>query len=220
MRHTPSSRPTPFSGTGRPCLILTATTVTFTLLGLWRWVPALTGAPLLSDAEYDAIIVPGGGQTEAGHSQPFVEARLDAAIAAQLAATPAHDPSQRPPIVVLSAGTVHKPNPRDGDGFPVYEADSEARYLMSRGVAAEDIYQEKLSLDTIGNAFYARVIHAEVAGWRRLLVITSEFHMPRTQAIFQWVFTLPAMDGSGDEAYELEFRTTENRGMADDVVGE
>ena len=34
-------------------------------------------------------------------------------------------------------------------------------------------------------------MHSELRGWRRCLIITSALHMPRTRAIFEWVFALP-----------------------------
>ncbi len=49
---------------------------------------------------------------------------------------------------------------------------------------AERIWAETASLDTIGNAYFARVIHTDPAGLRRLLVVNSAFHMPRTRMIF------------------------------------
>ena len=94
------------------------------------------------------------------------------------------------PIVALSAGTTHKPNPRDVLGFPVKECTSGAYALRSLGVASDHIYQEGVSLDTIGNAYFLRTIHTDPVRWRRLLIITSEFHMNRTRAIFDWVRTM------------------------------
>ena len=61
---------------------------------------------------------------------------------------------------------------------------------------------------------FARTSHCSVAGWRRLLVVTSEFHMPRTRAIFEWVFGV----GEG-ERYDLEFLSTANDGLSDAEVG-
>lgn len=49
---------------------------------------------------------------------------------------------------------------------------------------------ETYSLDTIGNAFFSRVIHVQPRGWRRVLVITSDFHLERVQAAFTWVYGL------------------------------
>lgn len=188
------------------------------------------------DAEKpDAIVIPGGGQTEDGKPQPFVAARLDRALElwrrlddAQQRRGPSgsgHDASSggtggaegRPPLVVLSAGTMHKPNPRDAAGFPVYEAESEARYLMAKGVPAAAIVEEKLSLDTIGNAWFLRLLHTAPRGWRRLHVVTSDFHLPRTRAIFDWVFGL---GGGGGGGYKLSYEGVENRGLSAAAVAE
>ena len=66
-----------------------------------------------------------------------------------------------------------------------------ARYLIRRGVSPSRVLLERWSLDTIGNAAFARLFHSDLLGWRRLLVITSEVHMARTSAIFDWIFSLP-----------------------------
>ena len=44
---------------------------------------------------------------------------------------------------------------------------------------------ESWSLDTIGNAAFARLFHAELRAWRRIHIITSDFHLARTEAIFR-----------------------------------
>ena len=54
--------------------------------------------------------------------------------------------------------------------------------MQNLSVAPADILEENLALDTIGNAFFARTDHCSLAGWKRLLIITSEFHMDRTRA--------------------------------------
>jgi len=46
-------------------------------------------------------------------------------------------------------------------------------------------------------------------GWRRLLVITSEFHMPRSEEIFRWIFGLDS-----PKSYELEFAASPNDGLS------
>jgi len=48
----------------------------------------------------------------------------------------------------------------------------------------------KRSYDTIGNALFTRQMHTDVMNWRRLLILTSKFHMKRSKAIFDWVFSL------------------------------
>ena len=61
-------------------------------------------------------------------------------------------------------------------------ATASAAELIDAGVDERDVFVETTSFDTIGNAFFARTDHCSLAGWKRLLVITSEFHMDRTRA--------------------------------------
>jgi hypothetical protein len=145
----------------------------------------------------DAILVPGGGLTPDGTPTEWVKSRLDSAVrnwAGQW-------------IITLSAGTTHKPPPLDRDGFPVHESVAGVEYLASRGIPEDRLLYETASYDTIGNAYFARVVHADPMGLRNLLVITSEFHMPRTRAVFDWVFGLPP------SGYTVTYETTANDGI-------
>jgi hypothetical protein len=92
-------------------------------------------------------------------------------------------------------------------GSVVHECAVMARYLQLNGVSEKMILQESVSGDTIGNAYFARVIHTDPGGLKRLLIVTSQFHMPRTRAIFEWVF------GLDDRGYDLEFLA-----IADDAL--
>ena len=168
---------------------------------------------------YDCIIIPGGGLDGSRAPAAWVRARLDAALA--------HDEAADY-YLVLSRGTTHKPPPLDEDGFPVDEAAASAAYLVARGVAASRVLLESWSLDTIGNAAFARLMHADLRGWSRLLVITSALHMPRTRAIFEWVFALPpalppalptpVLAAARTSALELEYEEVTESGLADDEV--
>src|SRR5215831_15708372 len=141
-----------------------------TLLYLWR-------GRYDGSVSYDAVIVPGGGVRQGGELSPWVKDRFDVAI----------ERSGKAPIVCLSAGTPHRPNPLDETGRPIFEASAGAHYLLRKGFPAERIYIEAASWDTVGNAYFARTMHTDPSGCRRLLVITSEHHMARTAAIFRWV---------------------------------
>jgi len=68
---------------------------------------------------------------------------------------------------------------------------------------------EQSSLDTIGNAWFSRMIHVLPRGFGRLLVITSAFHMPRTEAVFRWVYGL---DGPGPRC-KLTFEEVPDTGI-------
>jgi hypothetical protein len=130
----------------------------------------------------DAILIPGGGVRDNAVLPPWVAARFDRALAI---------PGE-PLLIALSAGTPHRPPPLDPRGFPISEARAGADYLRARGVDPGRILLEESSYDTVGNAYFSRVIHAIPRAFRRILVITSAFHMPRTEAAFRWVYSLDA----------------------------
>jgi uncharacterized SAM-binding protein YcdF (DUF218 family) len=93
------------------------------------------------------------------------------------------------PILCLSAGTAHMPQLLGQDGLPIWESTSCAGYLAEHHpLSSSSVYVETTSYDTIGNAYYARTSHTDITGWRNLLIVTNEFHMTRTKAIFDWIF--------------------------------
>jgi len=147
---------------------------------------------------YDAVLIPGGGFTAAGALHDAVCARLLRAL---------EEPGE-PALIPLSRGTVHKPPPVDNAGFPVTEAGAAASFLIRQGCKPRRIATETCSLDTIGNAYFARVVHTEPAGYRRLLVVTSEFHLPRAQCIFEHIFGIDAPA----QPYQLHFAGTPDTG--------
>jgi len=95
---------------------------------------------------------------------------------------------------------------------------------MNRGDAAAatwifgggDSRRRRNSVETrapAGNAFFARTDHCDLAGWKKLLVITSEFHAARTEAIFDWIF-----GASPKRGYELGYLDTPDDGLAPEEV--
>lgn len=151
-------------------------------------------------AFYDAILIPGGGVRDKGELPPWVKCRLDHAI----------EIHQTEYIIVLSAGTVYKAPPLDENGFPIFESIAAAKYLVKHGINPEAILCETSSYDTVGNAYFSRVIHVEPRGFRRLHLITSAFHMPRTKAIFEWLYGLDHQGGK----YQLTFDPVPDIGIA------
>jgi uncharacterized SAM-binding protein YcdF (DUF218 family) len=149
-------------------------------------------------SEFDAVIVPGGGVRPDGSLPPWVRARMDVAL----------DAAQGAWIITLSAGTPHKAAAREAESV------AGARYLMARGYDASRILVEWSSYDTIGNAYFARMHHSEPAGLARLLVVTSDFHLARTAAVFEWVFGLTPRPVD----YRLEFRGASNLGLPPDAI--
>ena len=95
----------------------------------------------------------------------------------------------------------------DDRGFPISEADVCAGHLRDRGVPDDRILIESCSVDTIGNAYFSRVVHADPMGLRRLHIVTSRFHLERTEAVFRWVYGLPP------DGYRLSFEAVPDDGI-------
>lgn len=156
---------------------------------------------------YDAIVIPGGGLLPDGTLPPWAVARFERALAVWSGPLAGGEV-----FLPLSAGTTHRPLALGPQGQPRFEAHAGASWLLARGVPESLILPEPVSYDTIGNALFARLLHAGPRRLRRLHVITSAFHLPRCQAIFDWVFSLPSSE------YELTYEATEDVGLSKDVL--
>lgn len=82
-----------------------------------------------------------------------------------------------------------------------------ATFLMRNlSVPSDSIWQEQMALDTIGNAYFTRLLHTDVVpGMRRLAVITNRWHMARVRAVFDHIFALPASEGDVAPGYVLTY---------------
>jgi hypothetical protein len=153
---------------------------------------------------YDAILIPGGGLLADGVLPPWTVSRLELALARWSGEL----------LIPLSAATTHRPLPLDADGRALFESLQAARYLRAHGVPATGIAIECASYDTIGNAWFSRVLHADPLGLARLLVVTSQFHIARTEACFRWVYGLhPSPPGC-----ELTFEASPNTGLGAEAL--
>jgi uncharacterized SAM-binding protein YcdF (DUF218 family) len=177
-------------------------------LPAWLWnFPAPSAS---TRRGYDAILVCGGGLSSTG-LPPWVDLRVK--LAAQL--YHAQD-GVKPYVIMMGRGTTHRPPPRDAAGFTVTEAQMGAKAAwLVHGVAPEQLLEESVSLDTIGNAHFTRLLHTETLGLKRLAVITSHFHMPRVRAVFSHVFSIPSERDGRSPGYALEFVATDDEMPAD-----
>ena len=155
-----------------------------------------------STYQLDAILIPGGGLKEDGTVPPWVAARLDKAVRLH---------NHAAYLISLSRGTAHKPNVVI-DGHPVYEAEAARDYLIAKGVPLQKIITERLSLDTLTNAYYSREV-ADRMGLKKLLIITSESHKKRAALAFQWVFGLMPRS-----EYSLDFIGTPDIGIPTETL--
>lgn len=174
--------------------------------GVSEGIPELCRAgPGLVCDRYEAVVLLGGGPANKDGTLPeWVKRRCDLVLHLYKCCSEARaahqrdrpDTKERPPmsIITTSAGTAHTPNAVDPEGFHVSEARASSQYLVMHGVRPADIFEESAAWDTIGNAWFTRVMHTDITGMRSLLVVTSDFHLARSQAIFEWIFGL---GGSG-----------------------
>jgi hypothetical protein len=138
--------------------------------------------------QFDCIFIPGGGLLPGGTLPPWTVARLEHALSQK---------EQTRWIACLSGGTVHKPPLLNKDGFPIFESHAAANFLVSKGTHPQQILTEISSYDTIGNAYFS-----------------SEFHMPRTRAAFEWIYGLTPLPVE----YQLIFQTVPDRGLSPQVL--
>lgn len=144
-----------------------------------------------TDTPVPVIVVPGGGLTPTGSLPEYVVARMDAAVDMFMKLKHRKtDCGFGPCMITLSAGTPHIPPPRDANGFPLYESSVGAKYLLAKNVPFENIYEEKVSLDTVGNAYFLRTIHTDPRGWKNLVIITNSWHISRVRCIFDKIYGL------------------------------
>jgi len=134
--------------------------------------PSPPPSPAPPSPPADALVVLGGGVDGQGDLPPIAAARVDEAI--RLFREGAA------PRAIFSGShsylAAHRP--------PRTEARAMAERFAAAGCPPEAALLEEESLDTIGNAYYTRVRFLDPNGWRRIVVVTSDFHAARTGYIF------------------------------------
>ena len=123
----------------------------------------------------EAIVVLGGGIKPASPPRPWIdlaEGGDRAVYGAQLYR------EGKAPLVILSGGRINWKG-----GGPSESADM-AKLVEALGVPESAIIQDPTSLNTYENAVNVRKILAE-RGIRRILLVTSAIHMPRSLKIFK-----------------------------------
>ena len=151
-------------------------------------------------SEADAILVLAGGQMQNGDVPVWVKARL--ADAVKVFTQQCASGSIPPAMVMLGSGSPHAMPVMNAHNRVLHEAASCAKILMrDHDIDPQYIYKETCSYDTIGNAYFALVQHCMPRRWKRLVVVTSNFHLARTRAVFEWVFNV--RDAGGPYTFEF-----------------
>jgi len=180
-------------------------------------LPALLDDDGESVLQADAIIVLGGGLVKLDNGEwsvpPWSRARLEAAAAIHHSRRKA---GVHLSLLVSGGSSPHKPIPLDDSLEAVSESAVGCDLLLSLGVPASCLLKETVAADTIGNAWFSLTTHAKPALWRRPLVITSAFHMPRSRAAFDWVAGLDWGDNA--PLLPLQYLSTPNEGLEAHVL--
>ena len=150
---------------------------------------------------FDCIFIPGGGLLPDGGLPPWTIERLNRAIEYK---------TETSWIAFLSGGTVHKPPPLTNDGYPIFESRTAANYLVKHGVNPDQLLTEISSYDTIGNAYFSRLLFSDPGQFQNLLIITSDFHLARVKAAFEWIYSLKPQAAD----YQLQYEAVPDIGLS------
>lgn len=142
--------------------------------------------------DFDIIFVLAGGLNKENRNHQWVVRRLN--LAARLWKFSKKTTGKSRQILCLGGGTYHKPSPRNHQGFVMHESTVCAQYLISIGIPHNHIMREWSSYDTIANGWFALTNYAMPFNYHRIIIITSDFHMARTRAIFTWLWRIAGRD--------------------------
>jgi len=132
------------------------------------WIQEVRVADSASElnGDYDAIIVLGAQVLPDGTPNVQLEWRLDAAYEAWEA--------HNVPVVVCGA---------QGKNEPLPEADAMKNYLTEKGVPADMILTDPDSFNTNQNLKNAAALLSDRPEVRKVLIVTSDYHVPRSMAL-------------------------------------
>ena len=116
--------------------------------------------------DYDAIVVLGAQVLPSGEPNTQLQWRLDKALEAW----------QVHPVPLVVCGA-------QGADEPLPEARAMQKYLTERGVPETEIHPDERSFNTNQNLTNAGKILKEIPGVRKVLIVTSDYHVPRAMAL-------------------------------------
>ena len=142
------------------------------------------------------IFVLAGGIDNFNNPNIFVQKRLDKATELL---------QENDFIIILGGGTYHKPPNLDSNNYVIHESTSCANYLINKGVNPNQIIREWASYDTIANGYFSFLNYIIPLKIKECYIITSQFHMKRTQTIFNYFNNLITNNST-----DLKYTETEN----------
>jgi len=125
--------------------------------------------------EIDAIIVLGGGIKENGVLSQATQNRVKRAVQIFKKTSP------KGFIVSGRWSLLYKFIPK------TTEAEAAKEFAIKLGITANLVFPETQSMETVGNAYFAKKLFLEPRHWKRLVIVTSDFHRKRTEYAFKKV---------------------------------
>jgi len=154
--------------------------------------------------EIEGIFVLAGGIDNFGNCHPWVKRRLD--LSYQI-----HKNTNKP-IFCLGGGSYHIPPILNKNNYIIHESTSCSEYLIDLGVSPNNIYKEWSSYDTIANGFFSFVNFIIPLKLKSIVLITSEFHLPRSKAIFLWMKEVFFID------IKIEFLSASDENLDEEII--
>lgn len=155
--------------------------------------------------QYDALVVLSGGINPDGTPKEWTKRRLDKAI--ELFNGSGY-------IVTTGRETTHHAPYLDESGYPLDVAVCDANYLIGKGIPKSNILVEKFCADTISAVYFTRVVHTDPAKLSKLVMITSDFHMPRSAEICKWIYGLTPVTFD----YSIDFFSVSDDGIDQSII--
>jgi len=153
---------------------------------------------------YDSIFVLAGGINQNGECHEWVKRRLDLAVKLYN--------FSNENIYCLGGGSYHVPPILNKKKFTIHESTACAEYLIGKGVKSKKIFKEWSSFDTIANGVFGFNNFIVPLKLKKIVVITSNFHMNRSKAIFNWINSLY------NNIIEIKFLSVSDKNIDDELI--
>ena len=152
----------------------------------------------------EGIFVLAGGIDKKGICHPWVQKRLLLAFKLYKILNV--------PIYCIGGGSYHIPPIRNKYNYVIHESTSCAEFLIKLGVNPEHIYKEWSSYDTSANGYFSFTNFILPKKISNMILITSEFHMLRSQEIFNWIKDLFNCN------VEINYYSVSDKGLDIDLI--
>lgn len=140
---------------------------------LWALAPSRISPVTSTTGRYDAIVVLSNLMEQDGTLNDESRERMDLAV---------REFSRGYASVIVTCGWAYRAD------TPVTIAEAMREYAVKVGVPSNAVIAESKSRDTVGHAIFTKATLAIPNRWRKLLVVTSDYHVDRALEIFNFVY--------------------------------